>query len=56
MLSFFPRTVLDEIWDLIGLVSEGVSCLLVIKSEKEIKKYERTNIFSKVNGKAILRN
>ena len=23
MLSFFPRDVLDEIWDLIGFVSEG---------------------------------
>ena len=23
MLSFFPRDVLDEIWDLIGSVSEG---------------------------------
>ena len=23
MLSFFPRDVLDEIWDLVGLVSEG---------------------------------
>ena len=23
MLSFFPRDVLDEIWDLIELVSEG---------------------------------
>ena len=23
MLSFFPRDVLDEIWDLVGSVSEG---------------------------------
>ena len=23
MLSFFPRDVIDEIWDLVGSVSEG---------------------------------
>ena len=28
MLSFFPRDVLDEIWDLIGSVSEGFFYLL----------------------------
>ena len=27
MLSLFPRDVLDEMWDLIGSVSNGFSCL-----------------------------
>ena len=29
MLSFFPRDVLDGIWDLIGSISEGFSFLLL---------------------------
>ena len=36
MLSFFPRDVLDEIWDLIGSVSAGFSHLLFICSKKDI--------------------
>ena len=35
MLSFFPQDVLDEIWDLVGSVSEGhVSNLLSFISAK----------------------
>ena len=33
MLSFFPRDVLDEIWDLIESVSEGFpsySCMFIL--------------------------
>ena len=30
MLSFFPRDVLDEIWDLIGSVSEGFQTFFCI--------------------------
>ena len=30
MLSFFPRDILDEIWDLIESVSEGLSILLLV--------------------------
>ena len=39
MLSFFPRDVLDEIWDLIESVSEGFptySFLSVISTETDI--------------------
>ena len=35
MLSFFPRDVLDEIWDLIGSVSEGFPTFFCIKSSFE---------------------
>ena len=34
VLSFFPRDVLDEIWDLIESVSEGFptySCMVLLK-------------------------
>ena len=33
MLSFFPRDVLDEIWDLIGSVSESFSTYLLLDSD-----------------------
>ena len=35
MLSFFPRDVLDEIWDLIESVSEGFLPTLAIKLSSE---------------------
>ena len=41
MLSFFPRDVFDEIWDLIELVSEGFlfySVMLGVDNNNSIKK------------------
>ena len=35
MLSFFPRDVLDEIWDLIESVSEGFSTYSSISSNDQ---------------------
>ena len=32
VLSFFPLDVLDEIWDVIELVSEGISYILLLTS------------------------
>ena len=38
VLSFFPRDVLDEIWDLIASVSEGFSTYSLIQEHFEEKK------------------
>ena len=41
MLSFFPRDVLDEIWDVIGSVSEGFptySCSITVLSHKKLSR------------------
>ena len=37
MASFFPRDVLDEIWDLIESVSEGVPTLSSMRAEQPIR-------------------
>ena len=42
MLSFFPRNVLDEIWDLIELVSEGFLTYSSIQPVEKIK-YDDTS-------------
>ena len=39
MLSFFPRDVLDEIWDLIESVSEGFLHHSVLNTEREKGNY-----------------
>ena len=36
MLSFFPRDVFDEIWDLIGSASEGFLFLIILSKPKGI--------------------
>ena len=47
---FFPRDVLDEIWDLIGSVSEGFSHLLFICSKKDIiSKQENQLLFLRLH-------
>ena len=54
VLSFFPRDVLDEIWDLIKSVSEGFPTYFY--NEKSLKKYKilpfykLVYILLKVNG------
>ena len=36
MLSFFPRDVLNEIWDLIGSVSEGLPTYFCIVQKRQM--------------------
>ena len=38
MLSFFPRDVLDKIWDLIGSVSEGFPTFFLMYASKAVVK------------------
>ena len=41
MLSFFPRDVLDEIWDIIGSVSEGfLPTFSTANHENDVYSYE----------------
>ena len=42
VLSFFPRNVLDEIWDLIELISEGFLTYSSIQPVEKIK-YDDTS-------------
>ena len=52
MLSLFPRDVLDEIWDLIGSVSEGFPTYLFIGQKCSIvqgSKQEFIRVVSLIN-------
>ena len=44
MLSFFPLDVLDEIWDLIGPVSEGFRIYFYCFSIAKPQKFERKQV------------
>ena len=46
MLSFFPRDVLGEIWDLIESVSEGFPTYSFIMILQIVKELEAKNPFS----------
>ena len=48
MLSFFPQDVLDEIWDLIGSVSEGFVPTLLSRDTRILRK--RTKSIANSNG------
>ena len=51
MLSFFPRDVLDEIWDLIGSVSEGFPTYLsIFNIERQIASLRGRSIISLISS------
>ena len=57
MLSFFPRDVLDEIWDLIESVSEGFptySCSITVLSHEKLSRGKRYSVRKAIRPFSIL--